>query len=228
MSSARRFASILGATLFGAGIIMALQPASADSAVEEEPQIIGEAQQQGSDVLLYREFYFCEDDGLRCRVDYREPDGTLITQKALDYTVGPYTPGVKIDDLRHARKLDLLPDPEAGLVVDAGFDNYVRSQWDQLAAGETVKFRLQLVDADKPFKMRARKVSPDGCDAEQLCVRVEIDSWLIGLVAPPIDLVYSRDGRQLLRFSGLSNIRSVEDKTQQVDITYRYAAAGRP
>jgi hypothetical protein len=55
-----------------------------------------------------------------------------------------------------------------------------------------------------------------------LCLRVEVDSWLLGLVAPTIDLVYDRESQQLLRFSGVSNIRSADNKSQQVDIAYRY------
>lgn len=188
----------------------------------QQLQVIGEAREQGTGQVLYREYYRCGEEGLQCTVEYRDLDGQLITRKALDYTAGPHTPRVSIEDFRHGQSVTLAREEEENLVVDAGFDNFVRSRWAQLSAGETVKFRFLVVGANKPYKMRAQRSAAPGCDAEHLCVRVEIDSWLLGLVAPTIELVYSRSQRQLMRFSGTSNIRSVDDRAQQVHISYRY------
>lgn len=186
-------------------------------------QIVGEALRKGSDELLYREFYFCSADALQCLVEYRDPVGELISRKALDYTAGPHVPIVEIEDFRYGRSVELSREPQDNLVVDAGFDNYVRSRWEALSKGERVNFEFLVVGASKPYRMKAQRDDKAQCRRDNLCLQVEIDSWLLGLVAPTIELVYSRDERQLLRFVGTSNIRSLQDKAQQVDITYRYA-----
>lgn len=211
---------------FVAGCLALASALAASAAVEPSANrappadIVGEAQDRRSGELLYREYYTCTDEGLRCSVEYRDAAGERIAFKTLDYTVARHAPLVVFEDFRHDRQVQLQLAPADDLVVDAGFDNYVRSRWAELSAGQTVTFRLRIVDADKPFRMRAKQVGD--CPSEQLCLRVEVDSWLLGLVAPTIDLVYDRDSRQLLRFSGVSNIRSAEDKSQQVDIAYRY------
>ncbi len=200
---------------------MALASALAASATEQpRADIVGEAQDRRSGELLYREYYVCTDEGLRCTVEYRDAAGERIAFKTLDYTAARHAPLVVFEDFRHDRQVQLQLAQADDLVVDAGFDNYVRSRWTDLSSGQTVTFRLRIVDADKPFRMRAKQVGD--CPSEQLCLRVEVDSWLLGLVAPTIDLVYDRESQQLLRFSGVSNIRSADNKSQQVDIAYRY------
>lgn len=185
-------------------------------------QTVGEARDRQSGDLLYREYYYCSGDELFCTVVYRDPLGSVITRKTLDYSASSISPQVAVVDVRHARESMLVRDPNDTVVVDAGFDNYVRSQWSALVAGDTVKFKFLVVDASKPYKMRATRNQQAQCDQGKLCLTVEIDSWLLGLVAPEIELVYSLDQRELLHFSGTSNIRSVADKAQQVDIAYRY------
>lgn len=211
-SGARLLCSLL------AGIYLPL----AAFAVEGPAQIVGDATDQRTGELLYREFYHCRADGVLCTVMYRDAAGELIAQKELDYSRDPHVPLVVMEDVRHGRNVTLAREPEAGLVVDAGFDNFVRSNWRALIDGERVKFRLQPVDAKKPFNMRAQRDNSADCDAQKACFTVEIDSFLLGLVAPSIQLEYSLDEQKLLRFVGVSNIRSAQDTSQNVDIAYRY------
>ncbi|MFK7976336.1 MAG: hypothetical protein AB8C02_09375 [Halioglobus sp.] len=191
-------------------------------------QTIGEARDQKGGGLLYREYYYCSESGEHCSVVYRDTNNTVISRKALDYSASLIAPSVAIEDLRQNEAFTLARKPESNAVVDAGFDNYVRSQWDALNGGEQVKFEFLVVGAKKPYKMRAQRDSDAKCAEEQLCLTVEIDSWLLGLVAPTIELVYSREDRTLLRFVGTSNIRSVDNKTQSVDIAYRYENLRQP
>lgn len=205
-------------------VALAALPAGAVQleAPDRQLQTIGEAKDQRSGELLYRELYFCNADALLCSVEYRDPQGELISRKALDYTQGPHVPRVAIEDFRHGRTEALERKPQESLVVDAGFDNFVRSRWQQLSTGERVTFQFLVVGAKKPYNMKAQRNDDADCEPHTLCLTVEIDSWLLGLVAPAIELVYDREARQLLRFVGTSNIRSTDDKTQQVDIAYRY------
>ncbi|GAB5453419.1 MAG: hypothetical protein Hals2KO_37470 [Halioglobus sp.] len=181
----------------------------------------GEAYASQSGEFLYLEMHFCREDGLLCEVQYRDGEGGVLATKFLDYQRSAVAPQVVLQVERLQEKRELLPPPDAEHVVDAGFDNYVRSQWDALLAGQRVTFRFQPMGFDRPFAMRA-EVRNEDCDALHLCLQVRVDSWLLGLVAKPLQLVYSRDSRRLLQYSGVSNLRNAEGETPEVDIRYRY------
>ena len=134
----------------------------------------------------------------------------------------PHGPAVLAQDLRTGREqaIPAIDDPE--LVVDAGFDNYVRLRWDDLLDGKRVKFPLRLLSLDSPVDMRAQVIESD-CPAGQLCIEVEVDSWLLGLLAGPIKLRYDREDRSLLYFSGVSNLKDDDGESQEVVIRYDYA-----
>ena len=56
----------------------------------------------------------------------------------------------------------------------------------------------------------------------QVCLQIELDSWLLGMLVDPFELTYDRGSRRLLRFTGVSNLKDGEGQSQQVDIHYRY------
>ena len=60
------------------------------------------------------------------------------------------------------------------------------------------------------------------CPGDELCLEIALDSWFLGLLVDPIELVYSRSARQLLRFQGVSNIRGEKGESLNVDIHYQY------
>tara|TARA_B100001540_G_scaffold313609_1_gene336871 strand:- start:668 stop:1387 length:720 start_codon:yes stop_codon:yes gene_type:complete len=185
---------------------------------------VGRAYDRDSGELLYSEFYACDDDGLRCVVDYRDAGGEAIAFKTLDYSASLHAPALEMRDLRADRQYS-LPAPQRGdLVVDAGFDNYVRSRWDELSRGDTVVFPFRVLGIERPITMRAGIDAGRDCAADRLCLRVEVDSWWLGLLAEPIELAYRRATRQLLRFSGVSNLRDARGRAPQVDIRYEYPA----
>lgn len=205
-------------TLFCAlwGMAVAALPAPAQ---EGEPDVVGTAYDTSGQQLLYRELHFCSDGQLQCKVDYRDPTGAGIAFKELDYSPGPHQPALVMRDLRNDLEHVVAASGDE-LVVDAGFDNYVRSRWDDLSAGEAVRFRFKVVGFDDPIRMKALR-QPD-CPAEQLCLKVTVDSWLLGIFADPIELTYARDSQRLLRFRGVSNLRGPDGESQTVDIRYTY------
>ncbi|MFT4822567.1 MAG: hypothetical protein ACJASY_002502 [Halioglobus sp.] len=189
-------------------------------------RVVGNAYGQGEKELLYREYHYCSSDALQCKVEYRDDSDELITHKMLDYRQSLNSPELFVKAYREEVDQSLALSNVEELVVDAGFDNFVRSKWEDLVTGEAVIFPFQPLGFDKPFKMRAMESDDAACDRVQLCLTVRVDSWLLGLLASPIELVYSRDERRLLRFSGVSNIRGVRGESLNVDIDYLYFAEG--
>lgn len=187
--------------------------------------VVGQAYDQTSGSIAYREFHFCSADALRCSIEYKNPEGKLIARKDLDYRHDLHAPEINIHDVLLAQRQTIAAQREDGLVVDAGFDNFVRSNWDKLVTGEAIKFRFLVVGRKQPFTMRAQLDESRSCPQQELCLSVALDSWLLGMLADPIDLTYSREDRRLKRFQGVSNIRTESGKTQDVDIQYDYETA---
>lgn len=186
------------------------------------PTVVGTAYDRDSGRLLYTERHFCSDEGRICTVQYRDNSGGMIAQKTLDYRAGRFSPAMTMTDYRLGIELSLPTSEQENIVVDAGFDNYVRSVWEQLARGESVHFPLLLADFDEPINMRADLKTSGDCHPAELCLEVSLDSWLLSKLTSPIALSYSRENRKLLYFGGISNIRGEDGESLSVDIHYRY------
>ena len=194
---------------------------------DRAPDIVGLATDLDSGELLYEEHYYCSEDASACSVFYLDPGGDLIASKTIDYQLSLQAPGLAFRDYRFDREIELLPERD-DWVVDAGFDNFVRTSWGTLVAGDTVRFPMQLLGRDKPLDMKAALDDRGECPEAMICFEVQLDSWLLGALIDPIRLQYDRDSQRLMRFTGISNLRSDSDRSQSVDILYRYAPEAAP
>jgi len=191
-------------------------------AAKAEYQVIGKAYDRASGQYLYSEYHSCSAGELECSVDYRDSSGQLIASKELNYSTGLTQPALLMKDYRTGTNTSVGSQYREGLVVDAGFDNFVRHQWDVLAAGDTVKFPFLVAGFEEPLNMRAYLNRSRSCGDEELCLEISLDSWLLGFLVEPIHLVYSRNNRTLLSYQGLSNIRGENSESLIVDIQYLY------
>ena len=205
-------------------VLVVLQAMLLPSALAQDwpLQVVGRAFDETGEQLLYSEYHYCGSE-LACMIEYRKPDGELIARKDLDYSYGPHSPALVMIDYLSGKEVRVGSSEREDVIVDAGFDNYVRSRWGELSAGESIEFPFQVVGFDQPLAMKAYRASQGSCALEDLCLEVSLDSWFLGLLVDPIALSYARDSRRLLRFRGVSNLRDDKGKTFQVDIRYEYA-----
>jgi hypothetical protein len=197
--------------------------ALAAAPVVASPGIIGEARGADEGDFRYSEYHFCSQDGAECTVEYKDRSGETFARKDVNYRAGLHSPTLVLEDFRLGRRSTLEGEFGEDVVVDAGFDHYVRHRWEELAAGEEIKFPFLIVGRDKPLRMSAQLDQERACEAGRLCLLVSLDMWLVSLLVDPIRLVYD-DQRRLTQFSGVSNIPTQDGKTQSVEINYRYPA----
>lgn len=116
-----------------------------------------------------------------------------------------------------------LIDSENSQVIDAGFDNYVRTQWNALLSGATVEFYFASPVHLRNIRLRARLDKAICGDAanEDFCFVVEPANGLLRLFAGELMLKYDASQR-LVEFRGVSNIVTEEGESQKLDIRYRY------
>jgi hypothetical protein len=188
-----------------------------------QPSVVGNAYDKSTGYFLYSENHFCEEDRLQCTVKYLDSYGLMFAMKQLDYRESSLSPSLVMTDYRLDVETRVPATEQNGLVVDAGFDNFVRSIWEVLDAGDKAKFPFLVAGFDKPIKMIALQSAATDCTTTQLCLEIKLDSWFLGMLVDPIELSYSRTDKRLRRFSGVSNIKNEEGESLNVNIQYQYA-----
>lgn len=187
-----------------------------------ETRAVGSAFDKASGEFLYRELHRCLIDEEYCSVEYRDNAGKLLASKTLDYRGKPYQPSLVVKDYRFGSEVSVGPPNDDALVVDAGFDNFVRSRWEVLNSGGSVQFDFLVPGRDTPIAMRADRDNREDCDAGALCIQVGLDSWLLARFVDPILLTYASDDRLLLRYDGPGNLASRDGSMPNVVIYYEH------
>jgi hypothetical protein len=206
--------------LFLLAIIFASSSAGAQSSTT--PLVVGKAYERSTGEFLYNEQHFCNEQRLLCTVEYSNVAGDTFAKKLLDFSQSLVAPSLVMSAYRNQDEISIPASQSGTLVIDAGFDNFVRGSWNELKDGAQISFPFLPAGFDDPLNMKVLRSNKVECEAEQLCLDIELDSWLLALIIDPIELSYSISDKRLQRFSGISNIRDEDGKTQNVDIHYEY------
>ena len=208
--------------------------------------ITGEAFRQGSDTLLYRErhrYSTLKDNTHQQDVIYTQPDGTPWAQKKLHYDQPPTAPSFTLTDSRNQESLQVTVESEhisilhshndkqhtakveiqSPLVVDAGFDPFVRQHWQSLHQGESETFFFLLPRRERlvELKLSSRPCAEYDPDLF-LCLSLDINNWFLRMLVDTVELTYQRSDKRLVQYRGVSNLSFPEqDETPHVDIFYR-------
>ena len=186
---------MLPARFLLATLVAAALPAAAQN-------VVGEAFTVDGSELRYREMHSCSASGEECLVEYRYPEGELFARKHIDYSESQQSPSLRIEDLRAGETVLIDRGFDEELVVDAGFDHYVRLRWTELAEGEGVNFPFLVAGRDKPLKMLARKDEDGSCPDSRLCLEITLDNWLLAAIVFPHRVGVRRGQPQAIAVQG--------------------------
>ena len=106
--------------------------------------------------------------------------------------------------------------PENG-IIDAGFDQFVITRWDELIQGKRLLIKLLIPSMRKFIDFRIYQSQIAG---DKRILRVEPDSLLFRVFAQTTVLEYAADEPLLLSFKGISNMRDASGDNLQVEITF--------
>lgn len=205
----------------------------------------GEARAPDDGRLLYEEHHYLRTENGQPSeriVLYRCPSGEAFARKTVAYGEPPYAPQFRMDDARFAysegfergriageafvqRGADDPLQKEAvtlgeSLVVDAGFDEFVRQHWAELQAGESVALRFLVPSRLAAYGFKLQKQGSETLYGEPASVFRLALTGLFGWFADAIDVSYRDSDRRLMRFVGLSNIRATPEENLIADIGF--------
>ena len=199
---------------------------------------------------ITRKFLYGERHVLKLRqgrltervVLYTCSDGAPFARKTVNY-VDPLAPNFLLEDVSNgmrqgvrnsggARAVFYREDgaqPERigslpsvpGLVADSGFDEFVRANWQTLMSGKTLTMHFLVPSRldDMSFRVaHARTDTEDGASVEVFRLKL---SSVLGWIAPSIDVYYDSKERVLVRYVGLSDLRSATHVNFETEISFR-------
>ena len=221
---------LLLATLSLALALASLAPAAAADAHVALSTEQADARDPVSGRLLYREQHLLRRDGtgvlLERLVLYRCPNGTPFARKHMDYRGALLAPAFDLEDARTGYREGLRRTPTlrlyvrasrregersaplagAGVVADAGFDEFVRAHWATLAAGRAVPLDFAIPARLRSYRFSLARVGQARIGGEDaMLLRLRLGGWLAWL-APDMNVAYGLQSLRLLRFEGVSNL----------------------
>lgn len=196
----------------------------------------GQAYRLKGGQLLYRESHWLQANGERL-VLYRCATGEPFARKYVsDGSPAPdfelvdardgYREGVRTRDGQReiftqartgaSERRKSLPS-RSQQIIDAGFDAYIRQQWNALtpANPRQVAFVLPSRLDTLAFKLEPRAPR----DPAERSFRLSLDAWY-GAAIPGITVTYAQPSRHLLRFEGIGNIRDDKGDYPSVRIEF--------
>lgn len=105
------------------------------------------------------------------------------------------------------------------LVVDAGFDHFVRANWDALTDGDSVGFSILAPTRGETYDFVAEP-APESLEGADHSFQIRPEGLVMRMLVDPIRLGYNNAGF-LTHYAGLGNIRRNSDENHVVAIRYQ-------
>ena len=172
-------------------------------------------------------------------IQYKDSAGAVMAKKVIDYSENKVTPAFEQTDYRdgytegvsfvgkklifkyrknksESLKSKTISSPD-NLVVDGGFNYYIKGNWEKLTAGETMVFNFAVPSQLDYFSFRLYKESEQ---KDAVVFRMEPDNFLLRKLVDHIRVTYKMSTKRIIKYEGLSNINDIKGKSYLVKIMY--------
>lgn len=208
--------------------------------------LAGEARDPESGRVLYREQHLVrslEGRPLERLVLYRCPGGDAFARKRIDYRRSAVAPEFELHDARRGYREGMRRDGDrvlvwsdgdsaplvpgkSALVVDAGFDEFLRARWDRLLDGQPQRLGFLIPSLQRQVEFDVVPLGPGRIDGQPVATfRLKLGG-LLGRVTPAVEVAYDAGDRQLRRFTGLTNQR--DDRGRPLRARIDFAGPRQP
>lgn len=213
------------------------------SATEQVVKYRGDAYDLETGKFIYSENHSeYRKDGVHIysRVSYRDASGKEFASKIITFQPNRQQPTYELRDMRdgylegikreggqtiyYARRKAEDPIKSKAIVTpapavfDAGFDYFVRDNFDKICSGKNAAFYFAVPIELDYFRFRvAMKESGETCR-----MNLELDNFILRQLVKPIKLWYDTKERRLRKYEGISNINGPDGKSLKVRVVFRY------
>lgn len=178
-------------------------------------------------------------------VEYLNSSGKSFVSKSLNYNYSSEAPDYRLIDKRTGytegvrvlagNRLSLYNQPAAGkkkqtavasfdpkrLVIDAGFDEFIRKNWDRLQRNERILIQFAVPSMLRIVEFRVYKVSSRTIKGKPATVfSMDLGNFFLRLFIDPIVVSYDNEEKKLLRYEGVSNILDSRGKNHIAKIIF--------
>ena len=210
--------------------------------------MVGVAKNEAGNVIYCELVTQVDDKSLK--VSYLA-NNKLFAEKSLHFSTSPFIPSVvqkdfRVGELRQAdvseknvelhyqanthKKIDkaIIPLQKVD-ILDAGFDNFIRKNWDELQSGKTLSVNFASMSHLKTLPLRISSQPLSKCsikyneNSPMMCYFVEIDNALLRMLLGNIKITYDQHHR-LYEFNGIVNVQDDGQDNQKAIIRYFYGS----
>lgn len=222
-------------------------------AMTEDYSFMGKAYDLNSNELLYTEHHYYVSEVIH-KVEYREPNGEVFATKTINYEKSFFSPDFILENKRNgefisAKKnnqkiiLDYKENSKssierskvndsASLVIDAGFDHFITSNWDSLISGNSLSVNYLIPSQGDFYELTLKQVNCDFDNdsnknsKESFCFSISASSFFIRIFSSELQLTYNHNGEdnryRLTSFKGRTNISDHKGNYQDAFIRYHF------
>ncbi|MDD2565065.1 MAG: hypothetical protein PHU27_12700 [Salinivirgaceae bacterium] len=206
----------------------------------------GFAKEVSTHKLLYEEVHteiYSADKHNKTETKFLDENKKIIASRILDFSNSMISPQYSLEDhrtgayeavtnrsgkflIQYKENRDAetisesitVPDPA---VVDGGFNYFVKSKWNQLMQGETVGFNYISTARQEYYRFQLTiDKSSSNRSSNLVLVKMEPTNYFLRALLDPIYITYNKNTRRIVQYSGISNIKDKEGKTQVAVLTY--------
>lgn len=169
-------------------------------------------------------------------VKYFDPQGNLMVSKTITYPGLPQHPEINQTDFTKntqvkttntaqsvtmvrsmsgaSESLEVALDETT--IIDAGFDRFLRSHWQNFDEGEPQIYKLAVAGKESLLKIQITKQAGSG---KNTAFKIEPKNFFIRLLVPEMLLIYGPD-RNLKTYQGLTNLNLPTDQDRSVVVGF--------
>ena len=178
-------------------------------------------------------------------VYYVDPKGKTIAYKRITFTKSKTAPDYKLTDYRiglieSARKAGSFIKTVSrlgkgketktkrfkkprSLIVDGGFDHFIRQNWGRLQTGKKVPVNFAVASRGDFFGFYVQKARTGKLYGKKVTYfKMVIDNWILRMLSKPIVVAYYDDFKRLALYKGQSNINDVNGENYKTKIVFNH------
>jgi hypothetical protein len=185
-----------------------------------------------------------EDKHTQTEIIYTNESGIKIGYKTLDFSKFYTSPNYKLEDQRAkyregaeikngqvsvyyqytekekkpTTKLLNVPQP---IVIDGGFNYFVKQNWDQLMNGKILTFNFVSPAKLDYFVLRlSKKQNLIYNNKKASLIYLELDNIFLRLLLTPIKITYDNQTKRILKYEGIANLSDKDGKNENVQLVF--------